>query len=144
MNDLIKELYQEIILDHGQSPRNFGECNPHNKSADGHNPLCGDNLKLTFYINNEDVIEDIKFTGEGCAISLASASLMPEKLKGKKIDVAEEIFSDFTNLVSGSSEDLKVLNEEDSLYALKGDGGFPMRVKCATMAWHAFKSALKS
>ena len=115
-----------------------------NKSADGHNPLCGDNLKLTFYINNEDVIEDIKFTGEGCAISLASASLMTEKLKGKKIDVAEEIFSDFTNLVSGTSEDLKVLNEEDSLYALKGVGGFPMRVKCATMAWHAFKSALKS
>ena len=144
MNDLIKELYQEIILDHGQSPRNFGECDPHNKSADGHNPLCGDNLKLTFNINNEDVIEDIKFTGEGWAISLASASLMTEKLKGKKIDVAEEIFSDFTNLVSGTSEDLKVLNEEDSLYALKGVGGFPMRVKCATMAWHAFKSALKS
>ena len=111
MNDLIKELYQEIILDHGQSPRNFGECDPHNKSADGHNPLCGDNLKLTFYINNEDVIEDIKFTGEGCAISLASASLMTEKLKGKKINVAEEIFSDFTNLVSGISEDLKVLND---------------------------------
>ena len=144
MNDLIKELYQEIILDHGQSPRNFGECDPHNKSADGLNPLCGDNLKLTFYINYEDVIEDIKFTGEGCAISLASASLMTEKLKGKKIHVAEEIFSDFTNLVSGTSEDLKVLNEEDSLYALKGVGGFPMRVKCATMAWHAFKSALKS
>ena len=144
MNDLIKELYQEIILDHGQSPRNFGECDPHNKSADGHNPLCGDNLKLTFFINNEDVIEDIKFTGEGCAISLASASLMTEKLKGKKIHIAEEIFSDFTKLVSGTSEDLKVLNEEDSLYALKGVGGFPMRVKCATMAWHAFKSALKS
>ena len=144
MNDLIKELYQEIILDHGQSPRNFGVCDPHNKRADGHNPLCGDNLKLTFFINKEDVIEDIKFTGEGCAISLASASLMTEKLKGKKIDIAEEIFSDFTNLVSGTSEDLKVLNEEDSLYALKGVGGFPMRVKCATMAWHAFKSALKS
>ena len=144
MNDLIKELYQEIILDHGQSPRNFGECNPYNKSADGHNPLCGDNLKLTFFINNEEIIEDIKFTGEGCAISLASASLMTEKLKGKKVNVAEEIFSDFTNLVSGTSEDFKVLNEEDSLYALKGVGGFPMRVKCATMAWHAFKSALKS
>ena len=144
MNDLIKELYQEIILDHGQSPRNFGECDPHNKSAHGHNPLCGDNLKLTFFINNEDVIEDIKFTGEGCAISLASASLMTEKLKGKKIDIAEEIFSDFTNLVSGTTEDLKVLNAEDSLYALKGVGGFPMRVKCATIAWHAFKSALKS
>ena len=140
MNDLIKELYQEIILDHGQSPRNFGVCDPHNKSADGHNPLCGDNLKLTFFINNEDVIEDIKFTGEGCAISLASASLMTEKLKGKKIHVAEEIFSDFTNLVSGTSEDLKVLNEEDSLYALKGVGGFPMRASVARVT-SAFKFA---
>ena len=144
MNDLIKELYQEIILDHGQDPRNFGECDPFNKSADGHNPLCGDNLKLTFLINKDDIIEDIKFTGEGCAISLASASLMTEELKGKKIDIAEKIFNDFTSLVSGSGDDLKILNEEDSLYALKGVGGFPMRVKCATMAWHAFKSALKS
>ena len=144
MNDLIKELYQEIILDHGQDPRNFGECDPFNKSADGHNPLCGDNLKLTFLINKDDIIEDIKFTGEGCAISLASASLMTEKLKGKKIDIAEKIFNDFTSLVSGSGDDLKILKEEDSLYALKGVGGFPMRVKCATMAWHAFKSALKS
>ena len=144
MNDLIKELYQEIILDHGQDPRNFGECDPFNKSADGHNPLCGDNLKLTFLINKDDIIEDIKFTGEGCAISLASASLMTEKLKGKKIDIAEKIFNDFTSLVSGSGDDLKILNEEDSLYALKGVGGFPMRVKCATMAWHAIKSALKS
>ena len=138
------ELYMEVILDHNKNPRNKGVIDDHTNHADGHNPLCGDNLKLTFYINNEDVIEDIKFTGEGCAISLASASLMTEKLKGKKIDIAEEIFSDFTNLVSGTSEDLKVLNEEDSLYALKGVGGFPMRVKCATMAWHAFKSALKS
>ena len=84
MNDLINDLYQEIILDHGREPRNFGECEPHNKSADGHNPLCGDNLKLTFLLNDQNIIEDIKFTGEGCAISLASASLMTEKLKGKK------------------------------------------------------------
>ena len=83
MNDLIKELYQEIILDHGQDPRNFGECDPFNKSADGHNPLCGDNLKLTFLINKDDIIEDIKFTGEGCAISLASASILTDILKGK-------------------------------------------------------------
>ena len=144
MNDLINDLYQEIILDHGREPRNFGECDPHNKSADGHNPLCGDKLKLTFLLNDQNIIEDIKFTGEGCAISLASASLMTEKLKGKKIEVAEEIFKDFTNLVSGSDEDLKVLNEEDSLYALKGVGRFPLRVKCATMAWHAFNQALKN
>ena len=144
MNDLIKELYKEIILDHGQDTRNFGECAPFNKSADGHNPLCGDNLKLTFLINKDDIIEDIQFTGEVSAISLASASLITEKLKGKKIDIAEKIFNDFTSLVSGSGDDLKILNEEDSLYALKGVGGFPMRVKCATIAWHAYKSALKN
>ena len=143
MNDLINDLYQEIILDHGREPRNFGECDPHNKSADGNNPLCGDSLKLTFFVNNQNIIEDIKFTGEGCAISLASASLMTEKLKGKKIEEAEKIFMEFTNLVAGTDEDLKVLNEEDSLYALKGVGAFPMRVKCATMAWHAFNQALK-
>ena len=84
MNDLIKELYQEIILDHGQSPRNFGECDPHNKSADGHNPLCGDNLKLTFYINNEDVIEDIKFTG-GRVRDISCFSIINDrKIKRKK------------------------------------------------------------
>ena len=143
MNDLINDLYQEIILDHGREPRNFGECEPHNKSADGHNPLCGDNLKLTFLLNDQNIIEDIKFTGEGCAISLASASLMTEKLKGKKIEVAEEIFKDFTNLVSGSFFFFFFFFFFDSLYALKGVGGFPMRVKCATMAWHAFNQALK-
>ena len=139
----LKELYQEIILEHGKNPRNLRKTENFNKDAKGNNPLCGDSLKLTFFLNDQNIIEDIKFTGEGCAISLASASLMTEKLKGKKIEVAEEIFKDFTNLVSGVDEDLKVLNEEDSLYALKGVGGFPMRVKCATMAWHAFNQALK-
>ena len=112
MNDLINDLYQEIILDHGREPRNFGECEPHNKSADGHNPLCGDNLKLTFLLNDQNIIEDIKFTGEGCAISLASASLMTEKLKGKKIEVAEKIFKDFTNLVSGSDEGVEYVRHQ--------------------------------
>ena len=86
MNDLIKELYQEIILDHGQTPRNFGECENHNKSAKGHNPLCGDTVKVTLVVDESNIIKDIKFSGEGCAISIASASLMTVKLKkfGKK------------------------------------------------------------
>ena len=144
MNDLLKELYQEIILDHGQEPRNFGTCEKHNKSADGHNPLCGDKVHLSFYLDENDIINDIKFSGEGCAISIASASLMTEKLKGMKLSEAQSIFNDFTKLVKGDADTLEILNDEDSLYALKGVEAFPMRVKCATLAWHTFKSAVEN
>ena len=143
MNELLKELYQEIILDHGKEPRNFGECETHNKSAHGHNPLCGDKVSLTFFVDDHDIITDIKFSGEGCAISVASASLMTEKLKGKKLSYTENMFKDFTDLVKGSEESLSTIDEDDSLYALKGVKDFPMRVKCATLAWHTFKNALK-
>ena len=142
MSDLLRELYQEIILDHGNTPRNFGECEHYNKSADGHNSLCGDKVYLTFMVNDDDVIQDIKFTGEGCAISIASASLMTQNLKGKTLEYANNLFEDFSNLISGNESNLKIINEEDSLYSLKGVGAFPMRVKCATMSWHAFKSAI--
>lgn len=144
MNELLKELYQEIILDHGQSPRNFGECHDHNRSADGHNPLCGDKLNLTFILDKDDIIENIKFSGEGCAISIASASLMTERLKGMQLNDAVRLFNDFTKLVTEGSDTLEILNDEDSLFALKGVKAFPMRVKCATLAWHTFKSALKT
>ena len=144
MNDLLKELYQEIILDHGQEPRNFGTCENPNKSADGHNPLCGDKVHLSFYLDENDIINDIKFSGEGCAISIASASLMTEKLKGMKLSEAQSIFNDFTKLVKGDADTLEILNDEDSLYALKGVEAFPMRVKCATLAWHTFKSAVEN
>ena len=143
MNELLKELYQEIILDHGKEPRNFGECETHNKSAHGHNPLCGDKVSLTLFVDDHDIITDIKFSGEGCAISVASASLMTEKLKGKKLSYAENMFNDFTDLVKGSEKSLSTIDEDDSLYALKGVKDFPMRVKCATLAWHTFKNALK-
>ena len=142
MSDLLRELYQEIILDHGNTPRNFGECEHYNKSADGHNSLCGDKVHLTFMVNDDDIIQDIKFTGEGCAISIASASLMTQNLKGKTLEYANNLFEDFSNLISGNESNLKIINEEDSLYSLKGVGAFPMRVKCATMSWHAFKSAI--
>ena len=142
MNELLQDLYQEIILDHGSKPRNFGECENHNKSANGHNPLCGDKLFLTFILNEDKIIEDMKFSGEGCAISIASASLMTENLKGKHIKYAESLFTDFTNLIKGDDTDFTILDEDNSLFALKGVSAFPMRVKCATMAWHAFKSAV--
>jgi len=142
MNDLLKDLYQEIILDHGQDPRNFGECENHNKNAKGHNPLCGDKVSVTLLVDQDDMIKDIKFSGEGCAISIASASLMTEKLKNKSLNEADRIFDDFTSLVKGKTEGLNILTEDDSLYALKGVEAFPMRVKCATMAWHTYKSAV--
>jgi len=142
MNDLLKDLYQEIILDHGQDPRNFGECANHNKSAKGHNPLCGDKVEVTLLVDQDNMIKDIKFSGEGCAISIASASLMTEKLKNKSLNEADKIFNDFTNLVKGKTEEINLITEDDSLYALKGVEAFPMRVKCATMAWHTYKSAV--
>ena len=142
MSDLLKELYQEIILDHGNTPRNFGKCEPFNKSADGHNPLCGDKVHLTLLVDDLNIIKDIKFTGEGCAISIASTSLMTQNLKGKSLEYANNLFQDFSNLVTGSSDELQIITEEDSLYSLKGVGAFPMRVKCATLSWHAFKSAI--
>tara|TARA_B100001057_G_scaffold297505_1_gene297771 strand:- start:1502 stop:1939 length:438 start_codon:yes stop_codon:yes gene_type:complete len=142
MSDLLKELYQEIILDHGNTPRNYGECEPFNKSADGHNPLCGDKVHLTLLIDDNNIIKDIKFTGEGCAISIASTSLMTQNLKGKSLDYANNLFKDFSNLVTGGNDKLELITEEDSLYSLKGVGAFPMRVKCATLSWHAFKSAI--
>ncbi|MDA9980866.1 SUF system NifU family Fe-S cluster assembly protein [Pelagibacterales bacterium] len=142
MSDLLKELYQEIILDHGSTPRNFGKCEPFNKSADGHNPLCGDKVHLTLLVDDQDIIKDIKFTGVGCAISIASTSLMTQSLKGKSTAYANNLFNDFSNLITGKCDELNIINEEDSLYSLKGVGAFPMRVKCATLSWHAFKSAI--
>jgi nitrogen fixation NifU-like protein len=142
MSDLLKELYQEIILDHGSTPRNFGECEPFNKSADGHNPLCGDKVHLTLLVDDQDIIKDIKFTGVGCAISIASTSLMTQSLKGKSTAYANNLFNDFSNLITGKFDELNIIDEEDSLYSLKGVGAFPMRVKCATLSWHAFKSAI--
>ncbi|MBL6862145.1 MAG: Fe-S cluster assembly sulfur transfer protein SufU [Candidatus Pelagibacterales bacterium] len=142
MSDLLKELYQEIILDHGSTPRNFGKCEPFNKSADGHNPLCGDKVHLTLLVDDQDIIKDIKFTGVGCAISIASTSLMTQSLKGKSTAYANNLFNDFSNLITGKFDELNIIDEEDSLYSLKGVGAFPMRVKCATLSWHAFKSAI--
>ena len=144
MNELLRELYQEIIIDHGNEPRNFGKCHNHNKSADGHNPLCGDKVHLTLFINENKIIQDVKFSGEGCAISIASASLMTESLKGKSVDYADKLFADFTSLVKGEDVKFQILDPEDSLFALKGVGAFPMRVKCATLPWHTYKTALKS
>lgn len=140
MNDL-RELYQEVIFDHFRKPRNCHVLDCANHKADGHNPLCGD--QVTIYLKVVDgVIEDLSFKGTGCAISTASASLMTEALKGKKIAEVEHMFEDFHRMVTASEP---APNPElGKLEALAGVHEFPARVKCATLAWHTLLSALKN
>ena len=138
--DELRELYQEVILDHSKHPRNFREPQKISHRAKGHNPLCGDRLEL--FLDIEDgVIEDLGFQGAGCAISTASASMMTEILKGKTTEDAEKIFTAFHDLVTGSEAPV---DEEllDKLAVFGGVRDYPVRVKCATLAWHTLKAAL--
>ena len=132
-------LYEEVILDHNRSPRNWGEI-PGARHIEGRNPLCGDKISLDVMVDGETVT-DIKFTGEGCAISKASASMMTQVIKGKSREEAERIYEGFHDLVTGkgATPPDKSLG---SLRAFAGVARFPTRVKCATMAWHALKEAL--
>jgi nitrogen fixation protein NifU and related proteins len=133
----LRELYQEVILDHNRRPRNFGALPSANHQAEGYNPLCGD--KVTVFLNLQgDRIQDVAFQGAGCAISTASASLMTEALKGKTAEEARELFQGFQGLVTRGedSEDL------GKLAVFAGVREFPMRVKCATLAWHTLLAAL--
>lgn len=141
MSDLLRDLYQEFILDHNRSPRNFGELSHSNRCAEGFNPLCGDQVKV--YLQVEDgVIEDIRFTGTGCAISTAAASVMTEVLKGRSEEEAQVLFSDYHALVTGEAE--ADLDELDKLAAFAGVAEFPARVKCASLCWHTLKAALRN
>jgi nitrogen fixation NifU-like protein len=138
MNEL-RDLYQEVILDHNRRPRNFGELPTANHRAEGYNPLCGD--RVTVYLDLEEGrIRDVGFQGSGCAISTASASLMTEALKGLTVAEGRELFQGFHELVTtGQGEDAEDLGK---LAVFSGVREFPMRVKCATLAWHAFLAAL--
>jgi len=143
MSDL-RELYQEVILDHNKNPRNYGALEPCDHRADGHNPLCGD--MVTIYLLVKDgVIEDVHFDGRGCAISVASASMMTELVKGKTVEAAGRLFHAFHHLCT-DDEDVEapqgLEDEMDSLQVLSGVREFPMRVKCATLAWHTMDAAL--
>jgi nitrogen fixation protein NifU and related proteins len=139
MNDL-RELYQEVIFDHYSKPRNHHVLDCANHRAKGHNPLCGD--QVTVYLKvADDVIEDLSFEGAGCAISTASASLMTEALKGKKIAEVEHLFDDFHKMVTTDEDEAHP--ELGKLEALAGVREFPARVKCATLAWHTLQAALK-
>ena len=140
MSDL-RNLYQEVVVDHSRSPRNFGRLAAANRSAEGFNPLCGD--RLTLYLRIRDgVIEDASFEGSGCAISTASASLMTEALKGKTEAQARVLFSGFRALVTGAPGQAEV--PMGKLEVLAGVREFPARVKCATLAWHTMQAALEN
>lgn len=133
-------LYEEVILDHNRSPRNWGDI-PGAAHVDGRNPLCGDRISLSVQVEG-GVITDIRFTGEGCAISKASASMMTQAVKGKTRHEAEAVFEGFHDLVMGRSKETPPDKSLGSLRAFAGVARFPTRVKCATMAWHALRDAI--
>ena len=142
----LKELYQEIILDHAKNPRNKGKCEGYNHDAKAHNPLCGDKVHIYLRLNKDKKVENLSFEGEGCAISLASASILTDIIKGKDFITAKKITNDFLNVIKDEkSISTDSLNEDQktTIMSLSGVKEFPMRVKCATMAWHTFISALE-
>jgi nitrogen fixation protein NifU and related proteins len=139
MSDL-RELYQQVILDHNKNPRNFRELTHPTKTVEGYNPLCGDHYTIFLDVDGE-TIRDVSFVGSGCAISKASASVMSTSVKGKSREEAEHMFEVFHRLVTGENAGLDVA-ELGRLAAFSGVSEFPARVKCATLAWHTLHSAL--
>ncbi|MDT3695919.1 MAG: SUF system NifU family Fe-S cluster assembly protein [Ignavibacterium sp.] len=142
MEQELRELYQEVILDHNKSPRNFRAIEHATNFAEGYNPLCGDNINIFLIVNDEGIIEDISFQGSGCAISKASASLMTSILKGKTIEEAENVFEKFHELVTDKLGDNPDIDDLGKLAVFAGVREFPARVKCASLAWHTMISAL--
>ena len=143
----LKEFYQELILEHGKNPRNLGKTENFNKDAKGNNPLCGDNVHVYLKLNNQRKVEGISFEGNGCAISMASASIMTDLIKGKSDNETKEIIEDFLGMIKENPE-LKsnILKEDDKtkLMCLSGVKQYPMRVKCATLSWHTLVSAFEN
>ena len=143
----LKELYQEIILDHGKNPRNLRKTENFNKDAKGHNPLCGDKVHIFLKLNDNKKLEDISFEGQGCAISMASASIMTDLLKGKEEKEVKEIVTDFLEMIKEKDEiktNLLKDDEKTKLMCLSGVKQYPMRVKCATLSWHTLVSAMEN
>ncbi len=140
MTDL-RELYQQVILDHSKRPRNFRQIDHATHHAKGYNPLCGDRVVI-FLTLNDGVISDVSFDGSGCAICTASASMMTQLLKGKTVQQAQSLFVKFRDLVMGSVEMDQVLNDLDKMSVFSGVRQFPVRVKCATLPWHTMKAAI--
>jgi nitrogen fixation NifU-like protein len=155
MDDL-RDLYQEVILDHGRNPRNFGKLPNANRTANGDNPMCGDQLTIYMHVGDDGVVDETSFEGRGCAISMASASLMTEMLKGRKEADAMALFNRFHEIATGRESGACADHGHDHDHAepgldevaerlevMSGVREFPMRVKCATLAWHTMKAALE-
>ena len=142
----LKELYQDIILEHGKSPRNFGECEKFTHQAKGHNPLCGDQVQVFLKLNSNKKVENLTFKGSGCAISIASTSIMTELVQGKSVDTSKKIISEFLNMIKNTKEIKSDHLDEDQkikIMSLSGVKQYPMRVKCATLAWHTLDTAIE-
>ena len=141
----LKELYRDVILDHNRSPRNFGRLEPSDSQAAGHNPLCGDKLNLTLRLQG-DRVEDLRFEGQGCAISTASASLMTEAVKGRTRAQIARLYEDVHTLLTAHGADAGAgagAADLGKLMALAGVAEFPARVKCASLCWHTLNAALE-
>jgi nitrogen fixation NifU-like protein len=143
MDSRMKQLYQELILDHNKNPRNFRVIQDSDYASKGHNPLCGDKLELFVKINGENIIEDVSFVGDGCAISKASASMMTTAVKGKTIEEARTLFHQFHDMSTGKLNIAEHPNQLGKLAIFAGVRDLPARVKCATLAWHTLDAALK-
>jgi nitrogen fixation NifU-like protein len=139
----LRELYQEVILDHNKRPRNFRVPDPVNRKAEGYNPLCGDRITVFMYVEG-DVIKDLAFQGTGCAISKASASMMTDALKGKTLDDANRFFDQFHAMVTAPATSEVKSDNLGKLAVLSGVREYPMRVKCASLAWHTMKAAMQA
>ncbi len=137
------DLYKQVIIDHTKAPRNFGKLEPCSHDAEGFNPLCGDQLHVYLQINDDNIIEDVKFEGQGCSISTASASLMTENLKGKSIDEFEHMFDAFHDMATADMDTPPDEETLGKLAVLAGVKEFPSRIKCATLCWHTVKSAIE-
>lgn len=140
MSDL-RELYQQVILDHNKNPRNFHEMADATSKVDGYNPLCGDHYTIFLKVDG-DTIREVSFTGSGCAISKASASVMSSTIKGKSKEEVDSLFETFHRLVTGDASGLSAA-DLGRLAAFSGVSEFPARVKCATLAWHTLRSAIE-
>ncbi|PSB29837.1 Fe-S cluster assembly sulfur transfer protein SufU [Chlorogloea sp. CCALA 695] len=138
----VRDLYQQVILEHYKKPRHKGQTSPVHRQQRGHNPSCGDTIELTVQLNETgDRIEDVKFVGEGCAIAMASADLMADALRGKQVDEALAMVKRFQGMMKGEDEFPKELRK---LNVMQGVAQFPVRIKCANLSWHTIKAALEN
>ena len=142
--DAQRELYQQVIIEHSKHPKNFRKIDNHSHHAEGYNPLCGDHLEVYLIINDQKIIEDLSFEGDGCAISKSSASMMTAYLKGKTVKEAKEIFNDFHQLITGKLDPEKDSHKLGKLAIFSGIWHFPSRVKCASLCWHTMNGAIEN